>query len=121
MDGLVDIIDINDRRITQIQYEYDAELRNNPKNGKTPSEKTLRLKGSTYKSFLKEFDIQLPKSTFNSTTHKNLHIPYTRQSTCFIKFSTAKMVEETMRESETYGTNGQNNLGHKIVFGRFRS
>ena len=60
-DGLVDIIDINDRRITQIQYEYDAELRNNPKNGRTPSEKTLRLKGSTYRSFLKEFDILLPK------------------------------------------------------------
>ena len=60
-DGLVDIIDINDRRITQIQYEYDADLRNNPKNGRTPSEKTLRLKGSTYRSFLKEFDIQLPK------------------------------------------------------------
>lgn len=58
--GLVDIIDINDRRITQIQYDYDAYLKDRD-DGKIPSEKTLQLKLSTYRSFLKEFDILLPK------------------------------------------------------------
>ena len=49
-DGIVDIIDINDRYITRIQYEYDSYLKEKGINGKPTSENTLKLKVSTYRS-----------------------------------------------------------------------
>ena len=60
-DGIIDIKDIDDRTITKIQYEYEAKLRSKKVKGRPLSERTLDLKLGTYRSFLKEYDIQLPK------------------------------------------------------------
>ena len=57
-DGIIDIKDIEDRTITKIQYEYEAKLRSKKVKGRPLSERTLDLKLGTYRSFLKEYDIQ---------------------------------------------------------------
>lgn len=56
-DGLVDILDLEDRKVTEYQNKYKDFL-----DEKKNSESTKKLKLDTYRALLGEYDIQKPKS-----------------------------------------------------------
>ena len=59
--GGFDILDINDRKITKIQYKYLNFLQEKRIKERPLAERTKQLKMEAFRSFLKEFEIQLPK------------------------------------------------------------